>query len=62
VFRSYAFPKYEEQNDQFVSNGKGEGLVKTLSASIDEMTEWFRQNQVESIELWISGLIETGGA
>ena len=59
-----AFPKYEQEgNDgEFISKGgKGEGLVKHLSASIDDITDWFKEYQVESIELWISGLIETGG-
>jgi hypothetical protein len=60
-----AFPKYEQEggNDgEFISKGgTGEGLVKHLSASIDDITDWFKQYQVESIELWISGLIETGG-
>ena len=28
---------------------------------MDAIADWFKQYQVESIELWISGLIETGG-
>jgi hypothetical protein len=58
-----AFPKYEEEDDsKFISkSGTGEGLVKHLSTSMDAIADWFKQYQVESIELWISGLIETGG-
>ena len=58
-----AFPKYEEENDgEFISKGgTGEGLVKHLSTNIDQITDWFKQYQVESIELWISGMMETGG-
>jgi hypothetical protein len=58
-----AFPKYEEENDgEFISRGAtGEGLVKHLSTRMDAIADWFKQYQVESIELWISGLIETGG-
>lgn len=58
-----AFPKYEqEEHDQYMSKGgTGEGLVKRLSTSMDAITDWFKQYQVESIELWISGLIESGG-
>jgi hypothetical protein len=58
-----AFPKYEEEdnNGEYISKGKGEGLVKHLSTSIDDIADWFKQYQVESIELWISGLVETGG-
>ena len=59
-----AFPKYEEEeNDgQFISKGgTGEGLVKHLSTSMDSIADWFKQYQVESIELSISGLIESSG-
>lgn len=59
-----AFPKYEQEdeNDQYISKGgTGEGLVKHLSTSMDTIADWFKQYQVESIELWISGLIESGG-
>ena len=56
-----AFPNYEERQDEFISKGRGEGLVKYLSTSVDDIADWFKQYQVESIELWISGLVETGG-
>jgi hypothetical protein len=57
-----AFPKYEqEEDDQYISKGPTEGLVKHLSTSMDSIADWFKQYQVESIELWISGLIESGG-
>jgi hypothetical protein len=58
-----AFPKYEEENDgEFISKGgTGEGLVKHLSTSMDSIADWFKQYHVESIELWISGMMETGG-
>ena len=56
-----AFPKYEEENDEYISKGgMSEGLVKHLSTSIDAISDWFKQYQVESIELWISGLIQSG--
>jgi hypothetical protein len=56
-----AFPKYEEGQGEFISKGRGEGLVKYLSTSVDDIADWFKQYQVESIELWISGFVETGG-
>ena len=57
-----AFPKIEtKENDEYVSKGTGEGIVKHLSTSMDAIAGWFKQYQVESIELWISGLIESGG-
>jgi hypothetical protein len=55
-----AFPKYEEDSE-FISKGRGEDVVKHLSTSMDAIADWFKQYQVESIELWISGLIETSG-
>lgn len=55
-----AFPKYEEDSE-YVSKGRGEEIVKHFSTSMDAIGDWFKQYQVESIELWISGLIETGG-
>ena len=55
-----AFPKFEEDSE-YVSKGRGEDVVKHLSTSMDAIADWFKQYQVESIELWISGLIETGG-
>jgi hypothetical protein len=57
-----AFPKYEEENGEYISKGRGEDLVKHLSTSMDSIADWFKQYQVESIELWISGMMETGGA
>ena len=57
-----AFPKFEtEEDDQYISKGAtGEGLVRHLSTSMNAISDWFKQYQVESIELWISGLIESG--
>ena len=61
-----AFPKLEVEGDEFVSKGKGSegsggGLLQRFSASMEEVTDWFKQYQVDTIELWISGVIETGG-
>ena len=56
-----AFPKYEEDSE-YISKGRGEDVVKHLSTSMDAIADWFKQYQVESIELWITGMMETGGA
>jgi hypothetical protein len=57
-----AFPKYEGENDdQYTSKGRGTDLLSYFSTGIDEVTDWFEQYQVDTIELWISGVIETGG-
>ena len=61
-----AFPKiivednYEEEEDVIIKGKTGE-LLSLFSTSMDEVTEWFKDYQVESIEMWISGVIETGG-
>ncbi|HEY7080754.1 MAG TPA: hypothetical protein VH500_13705 [Nitrososphaeraceae archaeon] len=58
-----AFPKYEtEEDDEYISKGgTREGLVKYLSTSMDSIASWFKYYQVETIELHISGAMETGG-
>ena len=53
-----AFPKYEEEDQEYISKGRGEDLIKYLSTSMDEVTNWFHQYQVDSIGLSISGAIE----
>lgn len=50
-------PKYNEDN---VTKGWDEAWEK-FPASIDKIIGWFKQYQVESIELWIIGVIETDG-
>jgi hypothetical protein len=60
-----AFPKLLEfEEDEYISKGKGAeggGLLQRFSTSMDEVADWFKQYQVDTIELWISGVIETGG-
>jgi hypothetical protein len=60
-----AFPKLlEVEEDEYISKGRGAeggGLLQRFSTSMDEVTDWFKQYQVDTIELWISGVIETGG-
>jgi hypothetical protein len=57
-----AFPKYDQEEEgEYISKGRGEDLVKHLSTNMDAIADWYRQYQVESIELSISGLIETSG-
>ena len=55
-----AFPKYEQEdeNNPYISKGgTGENLgstTKHLSITIDTTVNWFKQYQVESIELWMN--------
>jgi hypothetical protein len=56
------FPKLQEiDKNGYISKGKTEDLLNTFSANIDEIASWFKQYEVDSIEIWISGVIETGG-
>ena len=52
-----AFPKYEEQDEEYISKSKGQDLIKYLSTSMDEVANWFNKYQVDSIELSISGAV-----
>lgn len=59
-----SFPKLQSQEDnEYISKGKGgQGeILERFSASVEEVSSWFKQYQVDTIELWISGVIETGG-
>ena len=61
-----AFPKiivegWEEDDGEFIPKGRTGELLSLFSASMDEVTEWFKSYQVETIEMWISGVIESGG-
>jgi len=47
-------------DDKFVRKAGGKVLAQ-FSASVDDITSWFKQYQVETIELWISGGIQTEG-
>ncbi|MFZ0896593.1 MAG: hypothetical protein WAZ77_18995 [Candidatus Nitrosopolaris sp.] len=59
-----SFPKLQSPEDnEYLPKGKGVqgGILERFSASIEEVSDWFKQYQVDTIELWISGVIETGG-
>jgi hypothetical protein len=50
-------------SDQTKSTERGlnEKIFHSFSTSLDEITNWFERYDIESIELWVSGGIETGG-
>jgi hypothetical protein len=56
------FPEsgFDVADDKFVSKAGGK-VLEQFSASVDDITSWFKQYQVETIELWISGGIQTEG-
>ena len=39
---------------------KGDDVWERFPTTIQKITDWFKQYQVDSIELWISGVLETG--
>jgi len=51
-------PKYDEED---VPKSFGSDVIGKFSTSIEEITNWFSKYEVDSIELWISGVIETSG-
>ena len=51
-----------ESDEGYQSKGETtDKIVKGFAASIDDIIQWFKKYEVESIELWIKGGIETGG-
>jgi hypothetical protein len=51
-----ALPKFDSEE-----GAKGiDDVWERFPASIEKITDWFKQYQVDSIELWISGVMETG--
>ena len=57
VFPESSLGVDNDDNKQWV--GKGGYTMQKFAASIDDIMDWFRQYQVESIELWVSGAVET---
>jgi hypothetical protein len=50
-----------EADDKWIKKGATGDILRRFAASIDDITSWFNQYQIDSIELWISGGIETEG-
>ncbi len=51
-------PKYDEED---VPKSFGTDAIGKFSTSIEEITDWFSKYEVDTIELWISGVIESSG-
>ncbi|MGD1837032.1 MAG: hypothetical protein ACPKPY_03110 [Nitrososphaeraceae archaeon] len=51
----------EEKNSKFISDEHGQKIINQFAANIDDIASWFNQYDIGSIELWISGGIETDG-
>jgi len=51
-----------ESHEGYQSKGGGPGgIMEGFVASIDDIAQWFGKYNVDSIELWIQGGVETGG-
>ena len=65
AFQKLKVDENDDDNDDYISKGPGEGgrgrILQRFSASVEEVTDWFKDYHVDTIELWISGVIETGG-
>jgi len=51
------FPKYDEEE---TSKAWGDELEK-FPVTLQKITDWFKEYEVDSIQLSISGAVETGG-
>ena len=57
----FVLPKSEIVQSEYESKGNVGELLGKFTAGIEEIESWFKQYQIDTIELWISGVIETGG-
>ena len=44
-----------------VKRGPGGNMLHRFASNLDDITSWFEQYEIESIEVSISGGVETGG-
>ena len=51
-----SLPKFGSE----VAKGDIDEVWGRFPVTIQKITDWFKQYQVDSIELWISGVLETG--
>lgn len=57
-----SFAKFgEEEGAKGMSKSDIFGSLERFDVGLDKIKQWFDEYEVDSIELWISGLIETGG-
>jgi hypothetical protein len=54
------FGQAQSTDDRYVTRGPST-TMQTFSASVDEIKEWFKDFEIHSMELWVSGGISTGG-
>jgi len=52
-----ALPKFDTEEG---AKDALDNVWERYPTTIDKITDWFKQYQVDSIELWISGVLETG--
>lgn len=52
-----ALPKFDSE----ITTKGIDDVWERFPVSLQKITDWFRHYQVDTIELWISGVMETGG-
>lgn len=53
------FPKIDAETQQIFLSPKD--TMKNFVATVDDIKDWFESYDIESIELWISGAVQTQG-
>lgn len=54
------FPKIDKDTQQQIIPSQND-IMGGFVTSVDEIKNWFKSYDIDSIEVWISGVIQTGG-
>lgn len=55
----FVFPRQGTKFDTYLPKVKPSDFFGLFTTDVDGIGEWFKQYKVDSIELWINGIIET---
>ena len=53
------FPRPKREMDVYLPKVKGEDFFQIFSTDVDKIGEWFKQYEIDSMELKIDNIIET---
>ena len=53
------FPRPKREMDVYIPKVKGEDFFQIFSTDVDKIGEWFKQYEIDSMELKIDNIIET---
>ncbi len=54
------FPKIDQEIHQQITSAQND-VMGGFVTSVDEIKNWFKSYDIDSIQVWISGAIQTGG-